>query len=440
MYAYHFRWSSSLSKLAVLLGLGLTVWNTTPSDSQTMVAPAAEERGRYARRQPLEPDTALAPVGPDIYKLDRGDRVRLSVYDREDLSGDYRVSDKGQIRVPQLGSFDAKGKSTSELEEEIRHVYERMMQRPGHISVDVSERRPFFVVGLIGKPGAYPYVPGMTVMHAMAYAGGIYRPASGSYLAGEMAREQSRLAQSSEEVARLTVRRARLNAEREGRDTLEMPAKVVDLVGQAQAEEILRQETEVLHRQLSALQREETLQKSAVEGTRREVRALELELAQVAEQRRIRDVQLTELQRLAGRGLTTQQRLFDTQLAMALLERDGQAAIAAIARAERTVEKSQRDLDMVRIERNLKIDQEMALLEEGLTKSKSMLDSARRFIEQVGGVSVGALMKETNQPSVTFEIMRRDEAGSVQMIAADEATPMQPGDVVRVNARVFDFN
>ena len=440
MYAYNSRWSSSLSKLAILLGLGLTVWNTTPSDSQTMAAPATEERGRYVRRQPLEPDMALAPVGPDIYKLDRGDRVRLSVYDREDLSGDYRVSDKGQIRVPQLGSFEAKGKSTTELEEEIRHVYERMMQRPGYISVDVSERRPFFVVGLIGKPGAYPYVPGMTVMHAMAYAGGIYRPASGSYLAGEMAREQSRLQQSSEELARLAIRRTRLIAEREGRDTLEMPPRIVDLVGQAQADEILKQETEVLHRQLSALNREESLQKSALAGTRREVRALELELAQVAEQRRIRDVQLTDLQRLAGRGLTTQQRLFDTQLAMALLERDGQAAIAAIARAERTVEKAQRDFDMVRIERNLKIDQEMVLLEEGMTKSRSMLDSSRRFIEQVGGVPAGALMKETSQPSVIFEIMRRDEAGSLQMIAADESTSMQPGDVVRVNARVFDFN
>lgn len=440
MYAYTPRWTGSLSKLAILLGLGLTVWNATPSDSQTVVAPATEDRGRYVRRQPLEPDMALAPVGPDVYKLDRGDRVRLSVYDREDLSGDYRVSDKGQIRVPQLGSFDAKGKTTSELEEELRHVYERMMQRPGYITVDVSERRPFFVVGLIGKPGAYPFVPGMTVMHAMAYAGGVYRPASGSYLAGEMAREQSRLQQSAEELARLTVRRARLIAEREGRDTLEMPAKVVELVGPPAAQEILKQETEVLHRQLSALNREETMQKSALEGTRREVRALELELAQVAEQRRIRDVQLSELQKLAGRGLTTQQRLFDTQLAMALLERDGQAAIAAIARAERSVEKAQRDLDMVRMERNLKIDQEMALLEESVTKSKSMLDSSRRFIEQVGGVPAGALMKETSQPSVTFEIMRRDEAGSVQMMAADESTTMQPGDVLRVNARVFDFN
>jgi protein involved in polysaccharide export with SLBB domain len=440
MYAYQSRLPVSLSKLAILLGLGLTVWNATPGGTQTVMAPAADDRGRYVRRQPLEPDMALAPVGPDLYRLDRGDRVRLAVYDREDLSGDYRVSDKGQIRVPQLGSFDAKGKTIAELEEEIRHVYERMMQRPGYITVDVSERRPFFVVGLIGKPGAYPFVPGMTVMHAMAYAGGIYRPASGSYLAGEMAREQSRLQQSMEELSRLTVRRARLIAEREGRETFDLPPKVADLLGQQQADEIHRQETEVLQRQIAALKRDENLQRSTVEGTRREVRALELELAQVAEQRRIRDVQLSDLQRLAGRGLTTQQRLFDTQLAMALLERDGQAAIAAIARAERAVEKAQRDLDMVRMERNLKIDQEMALIEENITKSKAMLDSSRRFIEQVGGVPASALMKETSQPSVSFEIMRRDETGSIQMVAADESTTMKPGDVLRVNARVFDFN
>lgn len=362
MYAYEYRWTAGWAKLAVVLGLGLTVWNVTPSDSQTVVAPAAEERGnRFTRRLPLEPDTALAPVGPDIYRLDRGDRVRIAVYDRDDLSGDYRVSDKGQIRIPQLGQFDAKGKTTSELEEEIRRVFERMMQRPGYITADVSERRPFFVVGLIGKPGAYPYVPGMTVMHAMAYAGGVYRPASGSYLAGEMAREQTRLQQSAEEVARLFARRARLIAERDGQDTIRMPDKLVELVGAPLADELMKQETEALHRQLSALTRDQNSHKATFDSARREIRALELELAQVAEQRRIRDTQLGELQKLAGRGLTTQQRLFDTQLALALLERDGQAAIAAIARAERGFEKAKRDLDMVKLERNVKIDQELAL-------------------------------------------------------------------------------
>ena len=233
MYAYEPRWSSSWPKLTAVLAVGMTFWNVTPSDSQTTAAPAAtEERGRYTRRPQLEPDVALAPVGPDLYRLDRGDRVRLNIYDREDLNGDYRVSDKGQIRVPQLGLFDARGMTTAELEEEIRRVFERMMQRPGYITVDVTERRPFFVVGLIGKPGAYPYVPGMTVLHAMAYAGGIYRPASGTYVAGEVAREQSRFQQGAEELKRLMVRRARLEAERQGRDSIEMPPKLVELAGQ----------------------------------------------------------------------------------------------------------------------------------------------------------------------------------------------------------------
>jgi protein involved in polysaccharide export with SLBB domain len=440
MYAYDHRYSASWSKLAFLVAIGLTMWNVTPSDSQTIAAPAADERGRFARRAPLEPDTALAPVGPETYRLDRGDRVRIAIYDRDDLSGDYRVSDKGQIRVPQLGMFDARGKTTAELEEEIRRVFERMMQRPGYITADVSERRPFFVVGLIGKPGAYPFVPGMTVMHAMAFAGGIYRPASGSYLAGEMVREQTRLQQSAEDLSRLIARRTRLVAERDGKQTVEMPQKLLDLVGPVQAEEIIKQETEVLHRQLAALARDEASLRTTVQQTRREIRALELELAQVAEQRRIRDTQLGDLQRLAGRGLTTQQRVFDTQLALALLERDGQGAIAAIARAERGLEKASRDLDMVRMERNLKIDQEIVLLDENYLKAKSTLESARRFIEQVGGVPASAMLKEAAQPSVTFEIMRRDEAGATQMLAADETSTMQPGDVLRVNARVFDFN
>lgn len=437
MYAYHYRWTSGWPKLAAALAVALTFWNVTPSDSQTTAAPAApEDRGRFARRQPLEPDVALAPVGPDLYRLDRGDRVRLNIYDREDLNGDYRVSDKGQIRVPQLGLFDARGKTTAELEEEIRRVFERMMQRPGYITVDVTERRPFFVVGLIGKPGAYPYVPGMTVMHAMAYAGGVYRPASGTYVAGEVAREQSKLQQGADEIKRLMVRRARLEAERAGRDAIELPPKLVELVGQQEADELMKQETEVLHRALSTIARDEASFRATADSHRREIRALELELAQVAEQRRIRDTQLAELQKLAGRGLTTQQRLFDTQLALALLERDGQTAIASIARAERGLEKAGRDLQMVRLERSVKIDTELATLEENYVRSRAMYDGARRFIEQVGGVPASLKGQEVGQSTVSFDIMRRDESGTIEIVAADETTAMQPGDVLRVNARV----
>jgi polysaccharide export outer membrane protein len=41
-----------------------------------------------------------------------------------------------------------------------------------HVSLQVSTYRPFFIVGEVMKPGSYTYVNGMTVINAVALAGG----------------------------------------------------------------------------------------------------------------------------------------------------------------------------------------------------------------------------------------------------------------------------
>jgi polysaccharide export outer membrane protein len=40
------------------------------------------------------------------------------------------------------------------------------------VSVEVINYRPFFIFGEVNKPGSYPYVNGMTIINAVALAGG----------------------------------------------------------------------------------------------------------------------------------------------------------------------------------------------------------------------------------------------------------------------------
>ena len=41
-----------------------------------------------------------------------------------------------------------------------------------NVSVEVLNYRPFYIIGEINKPGSYPYVNRMTVINAIALAGG----------------------------------------------------------------------------------------------------------------------------------------------------------------------------------------------------------------------------------------------------------------------------
>lgn len=109
------------------------------------------------------------------YKLGPGDKVHVTVFDEQDLSGDYDVSDQGALALPLIGQVSVGGKTTSEAEALIAQKYgENYLINP-RVSVQVLNYRPFFILGEVKNPGSYPYISGMTVLNAVVLAGG-YTP------------------------------------------------------------------------------------------------------------------------------------------------------------------------------------------------------------------------------------------------------------------------
>ena len=122
----------------------------------------------------------MAEAQLDRYRLDTGDQVRVSAYEFEALSQTYTVNDSGTISVPLLGAIATRGKTTDELEKAIAGELEKGLQRNPSVSVQIERFRPFYILGEVKEPGQYPYVPGITVLSAVATAGGYtYRAATG---------------------------------------------------------------------------------------------------------------------------------------------------------------------------------------------------------------------------------------------------------------------
>ena len=113
---------------------------------------------------------AVPPAGP--YRLDAGDVVRVIVYNQQSLSTDYKVGDDGTISLPLIGPVKARALSVQELQKSIYDgLNNGIFVNPG-VSVEISQYRPFFVLGEVSKPGQYSYAPGMNVLGAVAVAGG----------------------------------------------------------------------------------------------------------------------------------------------------------------------------------------------------------------------------------------------------------------------------
>ena len=108
---------------------------------------------------------------PD-YKLGANDRVRIIVFGQPTLTGEYTLDGSGVLSFPLIGNVPAAGMTTSELQKTIASKLEPDYLVNPSVSAEVVTRRPFYVIGEVQKPGNYPYVTGMTVLNAVAIAGG----------------------------------------------------------------------------------------------------------------------------------------------------------------------------------------------------------------------------------------------------------------------------
>ena len=112
------------------------------------------------------------PLADSAYKLDAGDKLRVIVFGEMDLGGEYEVDGSGFVRLPLIGQLRAGGLAVNELEDSMKAALEKGYLRDARVSVEVINYRPFYILGQVNRPGEYPYVNGMSVLNAVALAGG----------------------------------------------------------------------------------------------------------------------------------------------------------------------------------------------------------------------------------------------------------------------------
>jgi protein involved in polysaccharide export with SLBB domain len=120
----------------------------------------------------------MSDVAPDMvqggnnYHLGTGDQIRVIVYGEDDLGGQFTVDGNGFVSLPLIGQVKVSGFAAPDLEIAITNKLADGYVNNPKVSVEVTTYRPFYVIGQVNKPGEYPYVNGMTVLNAVALAGG----------------------------------------------------------------------------------------------------------------------------------------------------------------------------------------------------------------------------------------------------------------------------
>jgi polysaccharide export outer membrane protein len=116
--------------------------------------------------------TALSPQDALTYRLGAGDKLHIITFDEPQLTGDFFVGSDGLVSLPWIGGVLARGRTEAELRSDIEaRLKDGYILNPT-ISLQVMTFRPFYILGEVNKPGQYPYSDGLTVMSAVATAGG----------------------------------------------------------------------------------------------------------------------------------------------------------------------------------------------------------------------------------------------------------------------------
>jgi polysaccharide export outer membrane protein len=106
------------------------------------------------------------------YRLGPADKVRVTVFGEEALTGEFTVGASGALAFPLVGEIRAQGLTTLELQEAIATALRQGYILEPRVSAEVLTYRPFYILGEVERPGEYPYTNGLTVLNAVATAEG----------------------------------------------------------------------------------------------------------------------------------------------------------------------------------------------------------------------------------------------------------------------------
>jgi protein involved in polysaccharide export with SLBB domain len=130
------------------------------------------ESGGTATRQVVDDSAPTQAQTNTAYTLGTGDKLRINVFGQPELSGQFVIDGTGAISLPLIGQVAATGSSSQELETAIAEKLSDGFLLEPRVSVEVTNYRPFYILGEVGRPGEYPFNSGLTVLNAVAAAGG----------------------------------------------------------------------------------------------------------------------------------------------------------------------------------------------------------------------------------------------------------------------------
>jgi polysaccharide export outer membrane protein/exopolysaccharide production protein ExoF len=389
-----------------------------------------------------------------VYKLGPQDKLRLriyewrapidKVYEWTAMNGEFVVGVSGMISLPLIGDVLAEGRTTSELAEVIgkQMVEEIKLRWPPKVALEVSEYRPFFIVGAVAKPGGYPYQPNLTVLRALSIAGGLPRPADNGFLrlGREVISGHGSVKQLASKTKELLARKARLEAEQKQADKLVFPKELTDRKDDSELARILHQEENIFMARRIALKTQVHTLTRLKEYLNNEVLSLQEQVKLKQDEIDTVNQELGNVITLVKKGLTPTNRQFSLERLTAQISSDKLRLETALLKAKQEISRTDVAIDEARNNSAIEIASALRTTEAELEQTGVEYTTQEKLLyesEVIFPNLLSARRQKSEQDKPKYTIIR-NAGGKPEEIDASESSTVLPGDTIKVELPIHD--
>jgi polysaccharide export outer membrane protein len=106
------------------------------------------------------------------YLISKGDILEINVWKEEELTRTLKVRIDGKITLPLLDDIQAAGKTPMDLMNIIEKRLSEFIEGPEVTVIVQKQNGQFYLIGEVGGTGAYSLQKDLTIVQALALAGG----------------------------------------------------------------------------------------------------------------------------------------------------------------------------------------------------------------------------------------------------------------------------
>lgn len=381
-----------------------------------------------------------ASVAQD-YRVVKGDLLRVSVFQWPEYSGESRVDDTGTISLPALGRLTVDGLTLETIERQVIEKLSTLSEiTKVRVVAEVAEYRPFSVLGAVNEPGRYPYTSAMTILDAVAVAGGFLAPSTN----GSALRQLVDLTERRERLDILTfqmwvaiARRSRLLAEKEGLEEVAFAADLIEYQAANDQAYISAREKDIFAARKNAIEDQIDILKEQTSILKSEIRTLERHRAEIKRSVNFLGEELKNQSSLLDKGLARRLTVITVEKQFTDMQGEYRQSVVSTMKAKKDLSDIHKEILFIQNQRRAEISDELISVESDISIFLKRIGYQKALLYDSAAAALGPNETTGDSPDgdrgFDFVVLRGGSGVERSVVqGVNESTPIMPGDILKV--------